>query len=206
MDGTWSTPVRITPYDGVDGDSPAMVYRGVYDSGKTYYGNSNRIDCVKSGTEYYVARIDAGTFSNVAPPDTGKWNDFGASFDSVATQLLLAENANIAGWVFRNNRLESENGNVYLDGVDGKVRLAGTIQLSTGWSGNYSDVNIMMLPAITVEKNIYLGSDIEDIGKVIRLYNNSKFGGANYIIQCNTFTAKDDGSSSSSSSYSAALS
>ena len=31
----WSEPVRITPYDGKDGEngkSPAMVYRGVYDS------------------------------------------------------------------------------------------------------------------------------------------------------------------------------
>ena len=204
----WSTPIRITPYngkDGADGKSPAMVYRGVYDSGKTYYGNSNRIDCVKSGTEYYVACIDAGTFSNVAPPDTGKWNDFGASFESVATNLLLAENANIAGWVFRNNRLESENGKVYLDGKTGKVRLAGTIQLSTGWEGDYSDVNIMFLPPITVQKYIYLGCDIEDIGKVIRFYNNSKFSGANYLIECYKFTAYEDGAGSSMSSYAAAL-
>lgn len=128
LEQNWSTPIRITPYngqDGEDGKSPAMVYRGVYDSGKTYYGNSNRIDCVKSGTEYYVARIDAGTFSNVAPPDTGKWNDFGASFESVATNLLLAENANIAGWIFRNQRLESQSGNAFLNGTNGAVTFAG---------------------------------------------------------------------------------
>lgn len=110
---TWSTPVRVTPYDGkdgrdgVNGSSPVMVYRGVYDSSKTYYGNANRLDCVKSGDTYYIARIDAGTFSNVAPPNTNKWNSFGASFESVATNLLLAENANIGDWFMSGGKIVS---------------------------------------------------------------------------------------------------
>ena len=57
----WSTPVRITPYDGkdgADGSSPVMVYRGVYDSSKTYYGNKYRLDSVKQGSTYYIARVD----------------------------------------------------------------------------------------------------------------------------------------------------
>jgi hypothetical protein len=40
----------------------------------------------------------------------------------VATQLLLAENANIAGWVFRNNRLETQEGGTYLDGSGGFIK------------------------------------------------------------------------------------
>ena len=106
----WSKPIRITPYDGTDGkngSSPVMVYRGVYDSSKTYYGNANRLDCVKSGDTYYIARIDAGTFSNVAPPNTNKWNSFGASFESVATNLLLAENANIGDWFMSGGKIVS---------------------------------------------------------------------------------------------------
>lgn len=106
----WSTPVRVTPYngkDGANGKSPVMVFRGVYDSSKTYYGNSNRLDCVKSGDTYYIARIDAGTFSNVAPPNTNKWNSFGASFESVATNLLLAENANIGDWFMSGGKIVS---------------------------------------------------------------------------------------------------
>lgn len=93
--------------DGVNGSSPVMVYRGVYDSSKTYYGNANRLDCVKSGDTYYIARIDAGTFSNVAPPNTNKWNSFGASFESVATNLLLAENANIGDWFMSGGKIVS---------------------------------------------------------------------------------------------------
>lgn len=108
----WSTPIRITPYDGRDGQdgksyAPVMVYRGVYSASKTYYGNANRLDCVKSGDTYYIARIDAGTFSNVAPPNTNKWNSFGASFESVATNLLLAENANIGDWFMSGGKIVS---------------------------------------------------------------------------------------------------
>ena len=125
---SWSTPIRMTPYDGkdgADGEHPAMVYRGVYDSGKTYYGNKYRLDCVKLGNEFYIARIDAGTFNSPAPPDTSKWNSFGSSFESIATNLLLAEGANIAGWVFRNNRLESQDGAFWLDGKEGKIMANG---------------------------------------------------------------------------------
>lgn len=136
---SWSEPVRITPYDGKDGEngkSPAMVYRGVYDSSKTYYGNQYRVDAVKYNGIYYVARIDAGEFHNIAPTNTSKWNNFGAQFESIATGLLLAENANIAGFIFRNNRLESSlsdaNGqpNIILDGVSGNSRFSGILKAS----------------------------------------------------------------------------
>ena len=142
----WTTPVRITPYDGkdgADGKSPAAVYRGVYDSSKNYYGNQYRLDVVKQGGTYYIARIDAGTFSNVAPPNTSKWNEFGAQFESIATGLLLAENANIAGWIFRNNRLESQNGTFYLDGTTGDVNIKGNFvgKISTALNGNRIVIN-----------------------------------------------------------------
>ena len=86
-------------------------------------GNEHRLDCVKYNGAYYIARIDAGTFTNVAPTNTSKWNPFGASFESVATELLLAENANIANLIFRNQRLESSatsNGvpNFFIDGFN----------------------------------------------------------------------------------------
>ena len=106
----WSTPVRITPYDGkdgADGSSPVMVYRGVYDSGKTYYGNQYRLDSVKQGSTYYIARVDAGTFKGIAPPDANKWNSFGASFESIATNLLLAEGANIGDWFIKSGKIVS---------------------------------------------------------------------------------------------------
>lgn len=133
----WSTPIRMTPYDGkdgADGEHPAMVYRGVYDSGKTYYGNKFRLDCVKLGNEYYIARIDAGTFNSPAPPDTSKWNAFGASFESIATNLLLAEGANIGDWFISNGKIVStlENGNKII--LDAKARKIQILSNNTGSS------------------------------------------------------------------------
>ena len=128
--------------NGQDGASPAPVFRGDYSSTKYYYGNPHRVDIVKYNSVYYVARIDApsgsGGFVGQAPTNTNYWNPFGASFESVATQLLLAENANIAGWVFRNGKLYSQNNSCYLDGKTGDVNIQGnfTGKISTVNAGN----------------------------------------------------------------------
>lgn len=107
----WSDPIRQTPYDGTDGKSPALVFRGIYNASKTYYGNANRVDCVKYNSTYYRARVDApnGTagFSGHAPTDSDYWNAFGASFESVATDLLLAENASIGDWFHSGGKIVS---------------------------------------------------------------------------------------------------
>jgi hypothetical protein len=88
---------------------------------------------VKYNSYYYVAKPTAGNgFAGVTPTNTAYWEPFGAQFESVATNLLLAINANVGGWVFRNNRLESQNGAIFLDGVNGKVSLDGGIQSSFG--------------------------------------------------------------------------
>lgn len=129
--------------DGRDGVSAASVYRGEYSSTKRYYGNSFRVDIVKYNSAYYISRVDApngsGGFTGVAPTNTNYWNAYGSSFESVATSLLLAELANIAGFIFRNNRLESQtlsDGSttdgatsktpmVFLNGLTGQVSFAG---------------------------------------------------------------------------------
>lgn len=129
--------------DGRDGVSAASVYRGEYSSTKRYYGNSFRVDIVKYNSAYYISRVDApngsGGFTGVVPTNTNYWNAYGASFESVATSLLLAELANIAGFIFRNNRLESQtlaDGSttdgatsktpmVFLNGLTGQVSFAG---------------------------------------------------------------------------------
>lgn len=139
----WTTPIRMTPYngkDGKDGSSPVMVYRGVYDATKSYYGNTNRLDCVKQGSTYYIARVDAGTFSNVAPPNTNKWNSFGASFESIATNLLLAQGANIGDWFMSNGKIVStlSTGDIIeLDAKNKRIRIT-----SASSGGSYSQENI----------------------------------------------------------------
>lgn len=110
-----STPVVIGTYGdkgdpgekGEKGDSPVLVFRGAYSSSKTYYGNSKRLDAVKYNNIYYIARIDAGEFSNIAPTSTSKWNNFGAQFETIATNLLLAEGANIGDWFMSGGKIVS---------------------------------------------------------------------------------------------------
>lgn len=160
----WSTPVRISPYDGVDGEkgdkgeSPVLVFTGVYDAAKTYYGTNTRLDAVKYNGLYYVARLDAESFTNILPTDTSRWNTFGAQFESVATQLLLAEEANVAGWVFRNNRLESQDGNIFMDGVNGLISVGnGKIILNKDGSGKLADGNVSWGAngTLTLSGNLY---------------------------------------------------
>ena len=107
----WSTPTRITPEDGKngrDGAAPAMVYRDTWNASKEYYGTMHRRDVVFHNGAYYIARTDAGTFRGVVPTDKSKWNDFGASFESVATQLFLAEHANVGRWILSDGNLVSD--------------------------------------------------------------------------------------------------
>ena len=48
-----------------------------------------------------------GPFKGIAPPDANKWNSFGASFESIATNLLLAEGANIGDWFIKSGKIVS---------------------------------------------------------------------------------------------------
>lgn len=151
----WSTPVRMTPYDGKDGangKSPVMVFRGVYSSSKTYYGNEHRLDCVKHGNTYYIARIDAGTFSTPAPPDSSKWNSFGASFESIATNLLLAEGANIGDWFISGGKIVStltgEN-KITLDAKNSRIQV-----VSATSGGIYSQENLGSIIKIDANEGI----------------------------------------------------
>lgn len=96
---------------GNQGDrGPSAIFRGSYKTNETYYGLSTRVDVVKYNGAYYVARTDAGSFTNILPTNTSYWNTFGASFESVATTLLLAELANVGGWIFKDNLLISQVG------------------------------------------------------------------------------------------------
>lgn len=88
--------------DGADGKSPACIYRGEYDSTKEYYGTDVRADVVHYNGRYFIAKTTVGgSFSGKLPTNTTYWNDFGASFDSIATGFLFAEEAVINNAVVR---------------------------------------------------------------------------------------------------------
>lgn len=138
--------------DGTDGYSLAPIYRGEYSASKTYYGTQYRVDIVKYNGIYYVARVDAGTFSNVAPTNTSKWNPFGAQFESIATNLLLAEGANIGDWFLSGGKIVStlsttSSGKITLDAK------GGVIQVESATSGGDHSLYTTMGAKITLDAN-----------------------------------------------------
>lgn len=137
-DGT--TDVFYTKYRQVsDGTFTAVPFVGEYDNTKSYYGTTTRCDVVYSrrNGKYYRANplqssiTGNDTFVGVEPGVTSGWQnywiEFGTSYDSLATGLLLAEHANIANFYFYNERLESmaTDGEgaplLVLDGSEGEI-------------------------------------------------------------------------------------
>lgn len=151
VNGVWSSfstpPAVWANYskDGKNGDNgktgPSLIYRGNWDSSKTYYGTSDRRDCVKYNGLYYAALsyIESHFTTSTTPDlDTETWGVFGANFESVATNLLLAENANIAGFVYADGVMNSQ------EETDGKKNLLlnGVTGLLQALIGNIGDFKI----------------------------------------------------------------
>ncbi len=72
---------------------PALVFRGDFSSSKTYYWTDDRRDIVKHNGQYYIVK-SKGYTSSISGFQVM------SSFEMVATGLLLAQTANIAGWNF----------------------------------------------------------------------------------------------------------
>ena len=114
---------------GEAGASP--LYRGVYDSTKTYYGDPYRIDIVKYNSVYYRALTTAGTIAaGEIPGVSSKWALFGAIFESIATGLLVAENAVIENGIITKlrtsasgKRIEAMNNVLQMFDANGEARM-----------------------------------------------------------------------------------
>lgn len=127
--GTWADPIAI---NGVNGSSPSSPFRGEYDSQTTYYGNSVRTDIVKYNGVYYRANPDAPnpSFSGHAPTDEAYWEQFGATFENLATGFFFAQEAVIDNAVVRilrtadsGKRIEIQNNEMSMYDASGVQKL-----------------------------------------------------------------------------------
>lgn len=93
-----------------------------------------------------------------------------------------------------NNRLESQNGMMYLDGVHGGARLGGTLLMSTGYGGHehLEDYNIFYLQGVSQTTTIVVNSGVEHIGKVIKVINTGTFSQGDYRIRLTNFSVTED--------------
>jgi hypothetical protein len=89
----------INGNNGADGSpGPGVVYRGNYDSGTAYFHtpDGTRRDVVKYSGAYYLANnISKNGATTWGTPGVSDWSTFGATFSSVATDILLAQDSTI---------------------------------------------------------------------------------------------------------------
>ena len=103
-----------TVEDGAAGQTgAAAVYRGLFSSTAIYYNNAVRRDVVKYNDSFYIYK---GTNGVRGTWKASNWEAFGGQYDSVATSLLLAEFANLGGFIFAGGKLISQKGT--LNGVE----------------------------------------------------------------------------------------
>lgn len=152
-----------TGADGSTGpDGPGIVYRGPYNAGTTYYKTVDRRDVVEYAGAYYItANAAKSGLASWGTPTGGDWEAFGAQFSSVATDILLAQNASITkGLVFGD-----QAGNVgFLRSANASV---------SGGVGFYADGS----------GSLYIGSGSTSTGRG----NWMKFDRTNLEIRANQF-------------------
>lgn len=117
--GEWSTPVRLTGADGKDGKAGPMPRGPVeWDSDKQFEYSDEIVDVVfvkdnNGKPVYYKAKEGAGKIPVGAPVSNANYWQLMNHFDNIATGLLLAENAIIAGLVFHDGKLTSQSGVIH---------------------------------------------------------------------------------------------
>ena len=155
---TQSLSKAIQGSDGAAGTPGAgVVYRGLYAAtSASYFYTSERRDVVKgtSGT-YFLANNAGKSGTNTwAVPETSigtDWANFGATFSSVATGLLLAENATItkglvigesgtdSGFIRSANANTIQTGEGFYISANGHVRFGDDVTLANSkyvyWDG-----------------------------------------------------------------------
>lgn len=113
----WTSPGKISGPAGpagADGPTgPGLNFKGEYNPSSYYYYTTELRDVVyKSTTGNYYAVKNKGTV-------TPNWSDSEwtvlNSFASIATGLLFAEEATIAGWSFSNSYIYANNRTAYLN-------------------------------------------------------------------------------------------
>ncbi|UNC92704.1 phage tail protein [Candidatus Contubernalis alkalaceticus] len=112
ISGSWTDAIRIVGEDGADGldgqdgndgadgekgdTGPGLVFRGDFEESEIYVFTEHRRDVVRYNDTYYLFNVETDeNGTTISSWVIAQWINFGATFSSVATKLLLAEDANI---------------------------------------------------------------------------------------------------------------
>ena len=121
---------------------------------------------------------------------TTHWNAY-SYYDMVATRILLAEQALLAGWVFHDNKLFSQNGNCFLDGLTGHISVTGIIKKTMVGitADNIADYIVSELIDTPMGQMYYM--DITKAGTLISVETN-KYNGVEVRVRMPTITGTED--------------
>lgn len=118
------------------------VNMGAHSPTTYYYNNKNRIDYVylldQSGKKFWYYFL--GSDHSRGEFIQANWQLIGDSFDIIATQTILAENANIGNWIIQNGQIVSQavyestdetevEPRAQLNGTDGIIKLVSPITI-----------------------------------------------------------------------------
>lgn len=165
--GDWSLPKLFAMIPEKGDPGPGIVFRGEFNEipmPRIFYNNGARRDVVYHSDTYWIWNgKDTERHDSFDP---AQWESFGGQFESIATKLLLAENANLGGWMFKNGRLESQDGTAFLDGRTGQVKITGSFESNK--TGNKividpEDKSLKMISDTGLELFKIYFKDIEDI-------------------------------------------
>ena len=152
-------------YISVDGKNYSQTAAANRISNIAFWGGMNY---VKEGENYYLQGSETGTFFAVTHGGTlycRKANIRGT---------IIADSGTIGGWKITNNRLENEDGTVYLSASGGLhlgnnfsvspsgvlsasgASISGTIAATAGWIGNWQVLNNKLQ---STSGTVYLGTD-----------------------------------------------
>jgi hypothetical protein len=121
------------------GPGPGVSFRGLFGTSGTYFHTPTRKDIVRVGSIYYLVNntsLNGQVGTAWGTPPNSNWESFGAQFSSVATDVLLAQDATItrglvmglegtsgtSGFIRSANATTIEDGTGFYMDVDGRLR------------------------------------------------------------------------------------
>lgn len=180
--------------NGKDGLPGALPTTRQWSSGTTYYRNDDRVDYImyrasqnSTPTWWRVRKGFTSAVAGSSPSSSSAFEQI-TSYEAIATMVLLANEANIANFIFKDGVLVSQNyveGNsgLYLNGKTGVIEAntgtIGAFRLETGYLASSNGNNSIRLcgPAIYSRNKPLVELAVD--GSTIRLGLNSQ---DNYIF------------------------
>ena len=153
--------------------------RGVWASGQTYVWNADYRDKVIyliGGVYYNFLVKNYGASVTAAPTSANGDSNWEAmqKFVNIATDTLFADGANVAGFMYKNGMMKSQNGNMEISGKknDAYIKLGGgktllkedgSGKLADGGISWDSDSNVKVSGIITADLLYSPGSDMDSL-------------------------------------------